>query len=217
MKKLHFIAKRALFAFALLVVIGVVIRISTVNASAEKMIMEEYAQNEWVELGGSYFRSFEENTEGYSIMVTDYEIMDKQSYLDKYDLESDSISEENAFSYIMEVSVKIHNDGNTDGKIQIGDWALIGTNNDYVTWFDKQLLMDSDERIDEYLSSVTTTQERDVEVRLPFPLIFIDDANEMERNAPYKLAVTKYPVRKYVYINIEKGLNKYIENQEDEQ
>lgn len=204
MKKLHSIAKNALFVLLGLVVIGVVIRISIVNSSAEEMIMDVYAQNEWVELGGSYFRSFAENTEGYSIMVTDYEILDTQSYLDKYDLGHDSISEENAFEYIMEISVKIHNDGNTDGEIQIGDWALIGTNNDYVTWFDKQLLMDLDERIDEHLASVTTTQERDVEMRLPFPLIFIDDVKEMKRNAPYKLAVTKYPVRKYVYLDIEK-------------
>lgn len=201
MKKLHSIAKNTLFILLGLIIIGVVIRISIVNSSMEKMIIDVFAPNEWVELGGSYFRSYTENTEGYSIMVTDYEIMDKKNYLERYDLESNSISEENAFEYIMEISVKIHNDGNTDGEIQIGDWALIGTNNDYVTWFDKQLLMDSDERIDDYLSSVTATQERDVEIKLPFPLIFIDDEKEINRNAPYKLAVTKYPARKYVYLD----------------
>jgi len=201
MKKLHSIAKSVLFVLLGLIVIGVAFRIAKVNLGAEKMIMEEYAQNEWVELGGSFFRFSEENTEGYSIMVNDYEILDTQTYLDKYDLSSDSVSEENAFEYIMEISVKIHNEGNTDGEIQIGDWALIGANNDYVTWFDKQLLMDSDERINDYLSSVTTTQERDVEIQLPFPLIFIDDEKEINRNAPYKLTVTKYPVRKYVCLD----------------
>lgn len=201
MKKLHSIAKNTLFILLGLIIIGVVIRISIVNSSMEKMIIDVFAPNEWVELGGSYFRSYTENTEGYSIMVTDYEIMDKKNYLERYDLESNSISEENAFEYIMEISVKIHNDGNTDGEIQIGDWALIGTNNDYVTWFDKQLLMDSDERIDDYLSSVTTTQDRDVEIKLPFPLTFMDDGKEVKRNTPYKLAVTKYPARKYVYLD----------------
>lgn len=200
-QKVHLIAKNTLFILLGLIIIGVVIRISIVNSSMEKMIVDVYAPNEWVGLGGSYFRSYTENTEGYSIMVTDYEIMDKQSYLERYDLESDSISEENAFEYIMEISVKTHNEGNTDGEIQIGDWALIGTNNDYVTWFDKQLLMDSDERINDYLSSVTTTQDRDVEIKLPFPLTFMDDGKEVKRNTPYKLAVTKYPARKYVYLD----------------
>lgn len=200
-QKVHLIAKNTLFILLGLIIIGVVIRISIVNFSAEKMIMDVYTQNEWVELGGSYFRSYTENTAGYSIMVTDYEILDTQTYLDKYDLSSDSVSEENAFEYIMEISVKIHNEGNTDGEIQIGDWALIGNNNDYVTWFDKQLLMESDKRIDNYLSSVTTTQERDVEIKLPFPLTFMDDGKEVKRNTPYKLAVTKYPVRKYVYLD----------------
>lgn len=200
-QKFHFIAKNALFVLLGLVVIGVVIRISTVNSSMEKMIVDVYAQNEWVELGGSYFQSYTENTEGYSIIVTDYEILDTQSYLDKYDLSSDSISEENTFDYIMEISVKIHNNGNTDGEIRIGDWALIGTNNDYVTYFDKQLLMDSDERINDYLFSVTTTQDSDVEIRLPFPLTFMGDEKETKSNAPYKLAVTKYPARKYVYLD----------------
>ena len=30
----------------------------------------------------------------------------------------------------------------------IGDWALIGKKNDYITYLDQQLLMDTDERID---------------------------------------------------------------------
>lgn len=82
----------------------------------------------------------------------------------------------------------------------IGDWALIGKKNDYITYLDQQLLMDTDERIDSILSSISTAPGKDIEMKLPFPMRFIDDEKELDKNAPYKMAVTKYPARQYIYL-----------------
>lgn len=32
----------------------------------------------------------------------------------------------------------------------------------------------------------------------PYPLIYMDKEKEIDRNMPYKIAVTKYPSRKYI-------------------
>lgn len=35
-------------------------------------------------------------------------------------------------------------------------------------------------------------------IKLPYPLIYMDKEKEIDRNMPYKIAVTKYPSRKYI-------------------
>ena len=196
--KMRSIRKTALIFLLVSVLLAAAIRITSVNAAAEKPIIDTYSQNEWVSLGGSYFRSYQENTNGYSVMITGHEIIDRKDYLEKYGLDPSSVNEENSFRYIMEVSLTIRNENNEEGKIMIGDWALIGKKNDYITYLDQQLLMDTDERIDSILSSISTAPGKDIEMKLPFPMRFIDDEKELDKNAPYKMAVTKYPSRKYI-------------------
>lgn len=196
--KMRSIRKTALIFLLVSVLLAAAIRITSVNAAAEKPIIDTYSQNEWVLLGGSYFRSYQENTNGYSVMITGHEIIDRKDYLEKYGLDPSSVNEENSFRYIMEVSLTIRNENNEEGKIMIGDWALIGKKNDYITYLDQQLLMDTDERIDSILSSISTAPGKDIEMKLPFPMRFIDDEKELDKNAPYKMAVTKYPSRKYI-------------------
>lgn len=63
---------------------------------------------------------------------------------------------------------------------------------------DQQLLMDTDERVDSILSSISTASGKEIEIKLPYPLIYMDKEKEIDRNMPYKIAVTKYPSRKYI-------------------
>lgn len=62
----------------------------------------------------------------------------------------------------------------------------------------QQLLMDTDERVDSILSSISTASGKEIEIKLPYPLIYMDKEKEIDRNMPYKIAVTKYPSRKYI-------------------
>ena len=102
------------------------------------------------------------------------------------------------FQNIMEVTIKIKNEENETGKLQIADWALIGKNDDFIAYLDQQLLMDTDERVDSILSSISTASGKEIEIKLPYPLIYMDKEKEIDRNMPYKIAVTKYPSRKYI-------------------
>ena len=111
------IRKTALIFLLVSVLLAAAIRITSVNAAAEKPIIDTYSQNEWVPLGGSYFRSYQENTNGYSVMITGHEIIDRKDYLEKYGLDPSSVNEENSFRYIMEVSLTIRNENNEEGKI----------------------------------------------------------------------------------------------------
>lgn len=177
---------------------GVAARIAYVNITAEKPIIEYYSENEWAGLNGSYIRSWEENTEGYSVKIVGYEVMEKEKYFSKYDLSGKDQSVADPFAYIMEVTIKIKNEENETGKLQIADWALIGKNDDFIAYLDQQLLMDTDERVDSILSSISTASGKEIEIKLPYPLIYIDKEKEIDRNMPYKIAVTKYPSRKYI-------------------
>ncbi len=176
------------------------VRIAYVNVTATKPQIEYYKMNEWVSLDGSFFRSNEEKTNGYSVRVDGYEIISKEDYLDKYKLENSSISEANSFNYLLQLSVSIINDGNEDGKVMIADWRLVGKNGDFVTSMDPQLLMDTDERINDYLSSVTTAPGKEISLKLAFPMTKMMSRKIVDANSVYKLAVTKYPVRKYIYL-----------------
>ena len=161
-------------------------------------IIEYYSENEWAGLNGSYIRSWEENTEGYSVKIVGYEVMEKEKYFSKYDLSGKDQSVADPFAYIMEVTIKIKNEENETGKLQIADWALIGKNDDFIAYLDQQLLMDTDERVDSILSSISTASGKEIEIKLPYPLIYMDKEKEIDRNMPYKIAVTKYPSRKYI-------------------
>lgn len=51
---------------------------------------------------------------------------------------------------------------------------------------------------DSILSSISTASGKEIEIKLPYPLIYMDKEKEIDRNMPYKIAVTKYPSRKYI-------------------
>lgn len=183
-----------------ILLIAAIIRIAYVNITAPQLEVENYKMNEWVSLGGSFFRSNEEKTEGYSVKITNYEVISREDYLKKYNLEDTSVSEENSFSYFMELTVSVMNENNEDGKVMIADWVLVGKNGDFVTTMDPQLLMDTDDRINDYLSSVTTASGKEISLKLAYPMTGMKSEKVVEKNAVYKLAVTKYPVRKYIYL-----------------
>ena len=67
-----------------------------------------------------------------------------------------------------------------------------------IFYLDQQLLMDTDERVNGVLSSISTASGKEIEIKLPYPLIYMDKEKEIDRNMPYKIAVTKYPSRKYI-------------------
>lgn len=52
--------------------------------------------------------------------------------------------------------------------------------------------------VDSILSSISTASGKEIEIKLPYPLIYMDKEKEIDRNMPYKIAVTKYPSRKYI-------------------
>ena len=183
-----------------ILLIAAIIRIAYVNITAPQLEVENYKMNEWVSLGGSFFRSNEEKTEGYSVKITNYEVISREDYLKKYNLEDTSVSEENSFSYFMELTVSVMNENNEDGKVMIADWVLVGKNGDFVTTMDPQLLMDTDDRINDYLSSVTTASGKEISLKLAYPMTGMKSEEVVAKNAVYKLAVTKYPVRKYIYL-----------------
>ncbi len=195
---------KVLIRSALIVVtvllIAAAVRIAYVNITATKPQEEYYKMNEWVELDGSFFRSNDEKTEGYSVKITDYEIISKEDFLEKHEITNESISEANSFSYFLVVSVTLKNENNDDGKVMIADWKLVGKNGDFVTSMDPQILMDTDERIHDYLSSVTTAQGKEISLNLTFPMTGMKTKEAVEKNSVYSLAVTKYPVRKYIYL-----------------
>ena len=70
------------------------------------------------------------------------------------------------------------NEENETGKLQIADWALIGKNDDFIAYLDQQLLMDTDERVDSILSSISTASGKEIEIKLPYPLIYMDKEKE---------------------------------------
>lgn len=49
-----------------------------------------------------------------------------------------------------------------------------------------------------FSNRISTASGKEIEIKLPYPLIYMDKEKEIDRNMPYKIAVTKYPSRKYI-------------------
>lgn len=195
--------KKVICLLIILIMIATAIRIYYINAVAVQPHNEYYSQNEWVDFGGSYFRGYHESTDGYSVRVDKTQLHTAKEYAEKYSIDDIGGEGYEEVEYIMEITITIRNEDNSDGYIMVGDWTVVGVNHDYLAFMNPDLLMKSDERINEYISSLTTPENLERQISLPFALERLHTEQEIENNEPFELIVTKYPMRNIVRVELD--------------
>ena len=110
---------------ALFVVVSVTARIWWVNVSLPRIPLEYYNEGEWVALEGAFQSDSSEQTQGYSLMVEDAEVMTYDEYLKRQGGGPQEPSSFGDARCVVDVSVRIKNDGGEEGGIYVFQMVLV--------------------------------------------------------------------------------------------
>ena len=107
-----------------IILVGVGLKIYSVNANALVVLKESYFMGTNVDLDGSYVQKISENTQGYSWRVNSIEKVSYNDYVKRFALPSMVVDGRDAPSIIL-LEVTIRNEGNTDGYLNAMMYYLI--------------------------------------------------------------------------------------------
>lgn len=99
-------------------------RIVYLNCTAYHFASSVYPIQEWVPLDGDFFYTSAENTQGYSVRVSDAEILSYAEFMRKFGFSPDYLSDDSQKDVIL-VQVDFKNTDNTDGGIFIRDFNIV--------------------------------------------------------------------------------------------
>ena len=114
-----------LVAVALLVGYG--FRVWYVNANAYPMYEEDYEIGEWVPLEGDYFNYREEYTDGYSLRISNVEVITYEEFIGRYNKQVDYLADASQHDVIL-LTVDIKNEDNDNGYLFISGFTLLTKN-----------------------------------------------------------------------------------------
>lgn len=107
-----------------IILVGVGLKIYSVNANALVVLKESYSMGTNVDLDGSYVQKISENTQGYSWRVNSIEKVSYNDYVKRFAQPSMAVDGRDAPSIIL-LEVTIRNEGNTDGYLNAMMYYLI--------------------------------------------------------------------------------------------
>lgn len=168
------------------------------NAEAEKQITKTYSTNEYVNLDGNFMFDSSENTDGYSINVTDYTIRNYDEYIQEIDYEK---SDEFHCKYICLLTLNIKNENNEDGYINTMGMFLI--NGALQIPVDYEIWNKMDENIDGNIA-LKLRKNSETIVTIPFTPQSLDLESDTDKlniileKQNLNLVVSEYPIRKVI-------------------
>lgn len=188
---------------AILLMVGILIRITYINVNAEKINVVTCPQGEWGELSGSYLLSNEEKNGGYAIKINECQLRVYSDYANLIGISEEQqnirlsrkaeLSRIDDNTPVINVNLTIRNLGEENGSILFDECILTskcfnsqsGINFDIMPLFDDKIK-------ERQLISIRPNTEYTLTV--PF-LIQDISLDEIKKNEPFYLAVTKYPTR----------------------
>lgn len=118
--------RRALVAaFAVAAACVIAARIWLVNTTLPRIPLEYHDAGEWVELEGAFQNSAKEGTENYALMVESATIMTYDEYLRRHGDGSHQTGEHGDERCVVDVAVRIRNDGEDDGGLNTFQMVLV--------------------------------------------------------------------------------------------
>ena len=109
---------------AVVLLAGYGFRVWYVNANAYPMYEKEYEMGEWVPLEGDYFNYREEYTDGYSLRISNVEVITYEEFIGRYNKQVDYLADASQHDVIL-LTVDIKNEDNDNGYLFISGFTLL--------------------------------------------------------------------------------------------
>ncbi|MCI8282396.1 MAG: DUF5028 domain-containing protein [Lachnospiraceae bacterium] len=193
--------KKALTVCALfLILLLFALRIYGINHEMGLGETLEYSMNEVVPLENDFNHNSEEAAPGYSVQVLGCEWMEVSDFIEKYQVNSDLVSDSTSYYILVTLSCKnADNQQGTDAGISLFGFPLVGIN--YLTEFDESSFLALNPNMPgEQFALYPGT---DMEMTLAYP-INVMNKTEFQKLLRSKiwLNLTEYPNRKIVRLEI---------------
>lgn len=202
MKRLK--ANRKFLIILFVLVLAAIFRITAVNLYALNEKHELYTMDEWVSLDGDFVSSASESTNGYYICVTNARVFSYEEYMKECGVPEDQLPTD-IRSPVIELEVKIRNQGNTDGFLSLGWFSLLNENKTIYNYYKdayaalKNLLLDG-------ASGITIKPDTEMTIYLPFTMQYgaenLSILDEKSQTNVYYFTVSRYPTRKEIKVLI---------------
>lgn len=197
--------RRLAAALAFLVATTVVGRIWWVNEALPQIPLEYYEVGEWVELEGAFQSSSSEGTQGYSLMVESAEVVAYNEYLEKHGGELSSADEPGGAHCVVDVAVRIKNEGNGEGALNVFQMVLVPERSDEYLICDVISARALWPQVQEGAGmSVRIRPGTEYVVHIPYVFNGMDEVYEREvEDRSFTLLVSRMPVRKMIRISAD--------------
>ena len=161
-------------SLAALLTVGVGVRIWCLNANHEGLEVVEHEMGEWVELDGAFCDMSRENTKGYSMRVSDAQIMSYNEYVEAY-ANDDSQPEDGLDTPCLAVlTIDIRNEEHVgEGGLNLFEMFLIPARGNFYYIEDAELFLKSEAKLREAGTNgwhVSIKEGTEYQIHLPYIL-----------------------------------------------
>jgi len=185
------------YIIILLLAIAIAGRIYYINKNAIKKETVIYSTGEWVELDGDFMWNDIENTKGYSVKLDSAKVYTYEDYMKKYNKPEDYFADSSKFN-ILELSISLKNEDNTDGGIYIKQFNVFPKNLNMCMYYDTDLVYLSEPKLTD---GVTLRPNSEYSLALPYGL-YDGRIRSVKTEDTYYLMVSNYPTRKMIRIDL---------------
>ena len=191
--------KKKIAAFAALVIAAsaCTLRINSINSAAGYPVMQKYNVGDEVLMENDFFDNLGEAADGYSVTVTDKQLLSREDFCSKYNASDDEIDPNSDFILLVSVNVRNinNNNGNNSG---INFRHFIFQNNAYINYLDDSAYPFVND-FKEFAFSLRFNSDKDFVIPFGFSADHINAEDILDENS--ELVVTLYPHKKSVLLN----------------
>ena len=185
--------------------LGIGLRIHAVNEQALSIPLEKYDLHEEILLDGSFVTSSKEMTSGYSLTVNNVCLLSQNEYMKKYGEDSKISNDWNAKS-IIEVEITIHNEGNSEGYLDVMGWRLVPKRGNEYFVVNSTLWQIGEPNAPGNTSALSLIPNSEYTVRIPFVRNVGEEDmfSEEIRDTDFSLVITDAPVKKEIGLSVSR-------------
>jgi hypothetical protein len=188
---------------SILLVISIAFRIIYINSTSEKIDVLIYPQGEWGDLSGNYILDNKEETKNYSFRINECWVSLYSDYSDAIDKTDNQIQKKTTKreelsripddTPVINVNLTIRNSGTENGSLRLAEIMLTSRAFNTQAKIDFDIMKIMDDKIKE-LQMISLRPNTEYTLTIPFLLRDLT-TDELSKNNPFYLAVTKYPNR----------------------
>ncbi len=185
-------------------------RVWYVNSNAAQVYEKKYEIGDWVPLEGDYIATKEENTDGYSIQLSEVEVLSYENFMARYNKSTDYLAEKSRHHVIL-LTLNIKNE-NSDGYLYLSFFSLLNRYFSCYYNFDSTYEAICEPKINssygqasiniqpnsEYTLKVAYTSS----VRADGVSFLQEEASKGHKTADLYLSISWYPTKKYIHFTV---------------